>query len=1230
MVSFSGALTWESLRGFLTGRMYMPHGSCYLWQTPLVGLHLMANLLTAIAYFSIPIMLVYFVKKRQDMPFSRVFILFSTFITACGIGHFLDMLTLWFPIYWIDGIEGSFTALISCYTAIELYTLLPKFLALKSPEELAIINQKLQLEVQERQKAESILSRIVAGTAAVTGRDFFSALAENLAIALDVCYVAIREILDNDTHSPQTLATWKNPKFPSIPAVAIASPAAESDTSQTLQFPIQDRNSRTIGTLHVQHYQPTIDQELATKLTRIFAARAAAEIERKRALDELAWANNQLETINNQLEEKVAARTQALKTVNETLRSSEARYRSLVLNIPGAVYRCLPDAQWTMQFLSNGIEPITGYPATDFLHNQIRAFGDIIHPEDYPRVLASLGTLTPDNPTYTDEYRLVRVDQNICWVFEQGRGIFDETGHLIRLEGVMIEVTDRKLASQALDQERRQLRQLIQNMPVAMAMLDKKLCYVAHSHQWLVDYQLGEETLVGRSHREVFVNLQEDYQQHLQTALSGQVITCEEDCYVQHDGKKQYLKWTVQPWYHRENQVGGVVIVTQNINDLVEGREAALAASRLKSSFLANMSHEIRTPMNGILGIAELLQTTQLNPQQQDFIKTLSQSANHLLYVINDILDFSKLEAGEMRLESVPLQIIDCVESVAELLAIQAQTKQVELITTIDPQLGGTVTGDSMRLRQILTNLVGNAIKFTHRGSVVIRALPMTEDEASVLVKFEVIDTGIGIDKADQAKLFRSFSQVDPSTTREYGGTGLGLAIAKHLVSLMAGDIGLESSPGQGSTFWFTARFQRLEMPSPLPQLAPYRVLLIDSQPLSLEATRRQLSHYGVSVTAYGDFMGGILALEQQDSFDLMLLALPIIGNQAGIETVLDKVKTLLPRENLVLLLSAVDYPRLKNWLQPQGLRYLLRPLQQEALLRCLQAEKRLDQTMADDPDLDWTLAEILGDQGERSPDIQILVVEDTPINQTVILNQLEIIGFRSIDCVSNGREALTQLQQRTYDLILMDCLMPELDGYTTTEMIRQQEQEDTHQLIIAMTANAMKGDREKCLAAGMDGYIAKPTSIKTLRQVIDKCLQKAEKSRSAGAIAAPTIQENPEMATDPDTPVDLTQLVHFYGNNPNFHREVFVQFLEFAPGYLQALQGAIANRDAKKISYEAHRLKGAASSVSVRKIPDWCIAIEFALATENYATIQTLSQQIETHFQAAHQFIQTYLESPD
>ncbi|WP_081699613.1 response regulator [Picosynechococcus sp. NKBG15041c] len=1238
MVNSSFSLTWDSLQAFLSGRMYMPHGNCYLWQTPLVGLHLVANALTAIAYFSIPIMLVYFVRKRQNMPFSRVFLLFSAFITACGVGHLLDMVTLWFPIYWIDGFERSFTALVSCYTAVELYTLLPKFLALKSPEELALINQQLQVEIQERKKAESILSRILEGTAAVTGRDFFAAFVENLAIALNVRQVEISEILSSPPDTRQILATWENPQFAapqgSLPQEAIA--------SQALKFPIRDREARSIGCLQIHYDQTAINQEQTTKLITIFAARAAAEIERKRALDELAHANNQLEAINNQLEEKVAERTIALKTVNQTLktrierlrltedalRSSEARYRSLVLNIPGAVYRCLPDEQWTMEFLSNGIEAITGYLATDFLNNQIRPFGAIIHPEDHDRTLASLKSITPAQPTFTDEYRLIRRDQSICWVFEQGRGIFDHDDTLVRLEGVMIEVTDRKLASQALEQERRQLRQLIRNMPVAVAMLDEHLCYVAHSHQWLVDYHLQVESLLGRSHLQVFPQFTQKHQANLQQALGGQVISCDEDVYIQGDGTKQYLKWTIQPWYYQENQVGGVVIVTQNINDLVEGREAALAASRLKSRFLANMSHEIRTPMNGILGIAELLQTTQLNSQQQDFIKTLTQSANHLLYLINDILDFSKLEAGEMRLESIALDVVDCVESVAELLAFQAQTKQVEVITNIDPGLRGTLQGDPVRLRQILTNLVGNGIKFTHQGSVTIRVFPVVDHETSVLVRFEVKDTGIGIDQADQEKLFRSFSQVDPSTTRQYGGTGLGLAIAQHLVSLMGGSIGLDSAPGQGSTFWFTACFSRLEAPPPLPQLAPYRVLLIDSHPLSLQATQGYLSHCGVSVIAHGDFMGGILALEQAVSIDLILLALPILGNQTGIEAVLEKVKGLLPRDNLVLLVSAVDYTRLKNWIQNQGIRYLLKPIQQKALLACLQAPVTTNPTS----EVELTLTEILDAEAQQSPEISILVVEDTPINQTVVLNQLDLMGFRDVDCVNNGREALDQLRHKTYDLVLMDCLMPELDGYSTTKVIRDQEQGDAHQLIIAMTANAMKGDREKCLAAGMDGYIAKPISLDTLHQVIDQCLQKLPHRRPISPLkqVAPKVLAGAIVPApgEADLPINLPRLTQLYGDNPRFYREMFKQFMTFAPGYIEALRGAIASKDPQQISYEAHRLKGATSSVSIRKIPEWCTAIEFAIPEQNYVTLERLMGNIHDYFEEVTQFINHYFES--
>ncbi|MEB3224476.1 MAG: response regulator [Synechococcus sp.] len=1243
MVNVSFTSIWDTIESFLSGRMYMPHGSCYLWQTPLVGLHLVSNLLTAIAYFSIPIMLVYFTKKRQDTPFSRVFILFSIFILACGVGHALEMIILWFPIYWIDGIERAFTALISCYTAIELYTLLPKFLALKSPEELALVNQKLQSEIQERKKAESILNRIVAGTAAVTGRDFFSALAENLAIALDVCQVKISETLESPTKEPQLLATWDNPKFTN-PESAIA--LEDLAPGQSLKFPIQDRDSRTIGSLQVYHNQPTIDREQATNLITIFASRAAAEIERKRALDELASANTKLEEINNQLEEKVAERTIALKTVNQTLktriedlrqteealRSSENRYRSLILNIPGAVYRCRPDEYWTMEFLSYGIEAITGYAAANFIENTISPFSAIIYPEDNARIANTLGDITPQHPTYTDEYRLIHADKQVRWVSEQGRGIFDEQGTLIRLEGVMIDITDRKLSDLRLELERKQLRQVILNAPLPMAMFDTEMRYIAHSEQWLIDYGLQGQWIIGRSHYEVLPNLPKEWRVAHERALRGEIVVCEEDQFKRADGSVYYLKWKLQPWYQSDGELGGIIRISQDISQLVEARETAIATAQLKSSFLANMSHEIRTPMNGILGITELLQTTKLNPQQEAFVSTLKQSANHLLYIINDILDFSKLEAGEMRLESIDLEIIDCVESVAELSAFQAGLKPVEVITHIDPSLGGTFLGDPVRLRQILMNLIGNAIKFTHQGSVMVRAFPVVTAASSVMVKFEIQDTGIGISQVDQEKLFRSFSQVDPSTTREYGGTGLGLAIAKHLVTLMGGEIGLDSIPGQGSTFWFTARFERLVAPPALPVLDPCRVLLIDSQPLSCRAIQEYLYYFGMDVVAEGDFMGGLFALEQQDNFDLVFLTVPKLAIQAGFETALEKVKALLSRKNLVLLLSAVDYPALKDWLHKQGIRYLLKPIQQQALLDYLQTKDKDPSTFALPPSPE-TIVEF---EHLAVKDVRILLVEDTPINQTVILNQLEILGFKTVDCVDNGRQALTQLANKTYDLILMDCLMPELDGYMTTEMIRQREPEGTHQLIIAMTANAMKGDREKCLAAGMDGYIAKPTSIHTLGLVLDQCLQKLSVTSSAQTSNSTTDTtealpdsrdfEETTIPEEDDGPINLRQLGRFYGDNPSFHREMFEQFMEFAPGYVYALHRAIADQDPEKISYEAHRLKGAASSASIRKIPEWCAAIELALPEKNYAAIEDLSQDIRDYFEQVMIFIQSYL----
>ncbi|OKH18304.1 ATP-binding protein [[Limnothrix rosea] IAM M-220] len=1226
----------------------------------LLGLHVVANLLTAIAYFSIPLMLIYFVRKRHGTPFSQVFVLFSAFIIACGVGHFLDVLKIWAPLSQLSVFEHALTAAVSCYTAIELYFLLPQFLSLKTPQELEEVNEKLQLEMRERQSADKVLNDIVEATAPVTGQDFFPALVEKLTLALNVKQIQIAEILnsqDPELSETLTLAAWSNPAFAEDVATINEIDDPAQPTTSYLRVPILDRNQQAIGILRVFHSEPTINREQATKIITVFASRAAAEIERKRALEKLNEANTQLANLNSQLEQKVTERTETLETVNSSLqekikqsrlteralRESEDRFRSLLLNIPGAVFRCFPDEYRTMEFLSNRIEDITGYAATDFLNNRVRAFNELVYADDLQQLQAVAANLSAANATYQVEYRLTRCDGHLAWVFERGTGVFDANGQILYLEGVMVEITERKIALQSLEQERRQLRQLIQNMPVAMAMFDTQMRYVAYSDQWSQDYDLGAADLVGRSHYELFPELPEQYKKINERGLAGEVIKSDEDIFVQRDGQVRYLKWVLQPWYYSQDEVGGVVIVSQDIKDLVLGREAALEASRLKSSFLANMSHEIRTPMNGILGIAELLKNTKLSSQQQNFVQTLNNSAQHLLYLINDILDFSKLEAGEMRLEKTALDIVDCVESVAALLAVQAHNKRVELLTFVDPQLNQILIGDPVRLRQILTNLVNNAIKFTPEGSVVVRAILVDfgqspEGESEVTVRIEITDTGIGIKSEDRHRLFQSFSQVDPSTTRQYGGTGLGLAIAKQLVTLMEGEIGIDSNAGEGSTFWFTAVFKGLDAVLGQPDLELRDILVIDALEVSRELIVEYLTAYDMSVDSSSDLIEGLVQIEQHQNYDLVLYSLPIFcGQQEQIRTVLNRLKDVLPREQLVVVISQVDYPSLKDWLHKQKIRHLIKPLQQQSLWRLLRNLDRAETIAPEENNLSLASQRFV----RRSPEIKILLAEDTPVNQLVITNQLEILGFKKIDCASNGKAVLEMLQAKPYDLILMDCRMPELDGYDTTGAIRKQEKEgEMPVVIVAMTANALEGEREKCLSVGMNDYISKPTTIETLRVVLERVLDNYFPEDEELAIATESDQQDEDAnksdkkdvdpqqqaATTQNSPIDFQRLKHFYGEDIAFHRVMFKQLMSSLPQYLSGLEVAVAEEDLGQILYESHRLRGSVTTASIKNIPVLCNAIDDAAHDEDMGRIKILLADLKEKLNNVLQFLEDYL----
>jgi PAS domain S-box-containing protein len=841
------------------------------------------------------------------------------------------------------------------------------------------------------------------------------------------------------------------------------------------------------------------------------------------------------------------------------------------------------------------------------------------------------------------EHRVLTPNGEIRYHNVHGELIRDADGTPDRMLGTVMDVTERRQAQESLRQARDELEKRVEERTMELYLSTERARSLS---------AIAETTLQNMGQGIIMVNadnkilIYNDLLQNYTGVSREQAMRCRSldeylMLYKEAAGEEeflrdaQYSRMGERIAYEMTTPDGKIIEVRQNPllgggfvrtytditqlkqvqADYLAAKERAEAANLAKANFLATMSHEIRTPMNGVIGMTDLLLQTRLDDEQREMLQTINDCGQSLLTIINDILDFSKIEAGKLELEAIPMSLTDVVEGSAQTIVHNAIRKELRLLTFVDPSLPQFVTGDPVRLRQILINLGGNAIKFTEKGKVVIRADRVAGSEhGNVVVRFAVIDEGIGISRAAQRNLFKPFTQAESSTTRRYGGTGLGLSICQRLAEMMNGEIGVHSSVGEGSEFYLTLALRRSDKVRRhvnVSDLGGLKILLIAGDDVELEIYRRYLAHWHADVEACND-LGGCLehcrsAAAQGGSYDVVIVSSQWpVEQQLEMSRVVREDPPLAATRFVLLKRGRRRRPRLEN---DGGVTLDVDQLRRSAFLSAVSiAAGRAS------PEVDYEaqIEEMQKIKTAAAPSVEralaqdrlILVAEDNPTNRDVIRRQLNVLGY-ACEMVEDGRQALAALRGKRYALLLTDCQMPNMDGFELTSRIRREEEATGRHIgIIAITANALQGEAERCLAAGMDDYLAKPIDMKELRDKLRQWLPPVDTETKGDA--RPARLDSSRARPHPGgnggaCPINETALQSLFGDDPQAFKEILHDFIDPSQKIIHEIENGWKARCADDIRRAAHKLKSAARSIGADRLADLCVSLETAGREENW-----------------------------